>query len=169
MALPSHRALAVRGALLLLFGLGEATLLLVAFRLPDVTASMLVDLMVAFLVLDGLAIVFDVAGAMARHRRPLVLIAEAIASIGAGVVIALAARGHALSLFPWWALVMGLLETIEVRAVPHPGARRIAAACSMVFGALVLWGPGGDLPRLVLGAGVYGIIAGLLKLRAAVH
>jgi uncharacterized membrane protein HdeD (DUF308 family) len=168
-AMDRRRTLTVRGALLLLFGLGEATLLLMAFRLPDVTASVLVDIMVAFFLLDGLAIVFDFAGATARHRGWLLLIAEAIASIGAGVVIALVAPSHALSVFGGWALVMGLLETVDARPVPHPGAHRVVAASSMVFGALVLWGPGADLPRLVLAVGVYGIIAGLLKLRAAVH
>ena len=165
----SRRTPAIRGALLLLFGLCETALLLVAFRLPDVTASVLVVIMVGFLLLDGLTIVFEVAGAMARRRRRLLRIGEAIVSIGAGVVIALAARGHALSVFAWWALLTGLLDLAEARAVRHRGTRLFIAVCSIVFGALLLWAAGGDLPVRVLGAGIYGIIVGALKLRAAVH
>jgi uncharacterized membrane protein HdeD (DUF308 family) len=164
----SQRTLAFRGVLLLIFGLAEGAMLLLAFRVPDITTSLLIIVMTTFVILDALATLFEAAGV--RSHRPVLVLLVCKAAIGlvAAVAIVLRPRSQALPTFAWWALLTGLLEGLE--ALMLGGQRHwrlVVAGLSIAFGLLVLAGPRRDTAVLVLVAGVYGVVAGSVRLVAA--
>jgi uncharacterized membrane protein HdeD (DUF308 family) len=165
----SPRVLAVRGALLLLFGLVEGALLLFAFHVPHITSWLLVDVIAGFVLADGLATLFEGVVAMNRGGRWIGPAANALAGIAAAVIILFATR-LPLMVFAWWALVTGVLEALAA-LWPGRGSRsRIAvAAISVVLGLLMLAGPFHDNARLILAIAVYGLVAGALRVQAAVR
>jgi uncharacterized membrane protein HdeD (DUF308 family) len=165
----SQRTLAFRGVLLLIFGLAEGAMLLLAFRVPDITTSLLIIVLTTFVILDALATLFEAAGV--RSPRPvwtLLLVCKAAIGLLAAVAIVLRPRSQALPTFAWWALLTGLLEGLE--ALMLGGQRHwrlVVAGLSIAFGLLVLAGPRRETAVLVLVAGVYGVVAGSVRLVAA--
>ena len=164
----SQRTLAFRGALLLIFGLAEGAMLLLAFRVPDITTSLLIIVMTTFVILDALATLFEVAGV--RSQRPLwaLLVCKAALGLLAAVAIALRPRSQALPMLAWWAIGTGLLEGLEALMVSGQRHwRLVVAGLSIAFGLLVLAGPRRDTAVLILMAGIYGVVAGTVRLVTA--
>ena len=154
------RARALRAALLLVFGLVEGLLVLLAFRIPHLTVSVLVLVMAAFLLLDGIAAALEAARTRGGGSWLLV---RAVASVVAGLLIVSLAPGASLTVFAGWALVTGALDMAR-----GSGATRLAAALSLVLGVWILVDVR-DHVRLLLTISAYAIIAGLLNIRAAVR
>jgi len=164
---PSHRMLALRGVLMLVFGLAEGALLLFAFHIPHITASLLVLVLAGFVLADGLATLFESVAALNRRGRWIWPAANALAGIAAAVIILFATR-RPLTVFAWWAIVTGVLEMWAALSTSDATRSRIAvAALSMALGLFMLAGPFQDGARLLLATAVYGVIAGGLRVRAA--
>jgi Short repeat of unknown function (DUF308) len=166
----SQQTLRVRGVLLLAFGLAEGAMLLLAFRVPDITTSLLIIVLVVFVVVDALATLFEIAGVTWPRGAWALLVLKALIGLAAGVALVLRPRSHALTLFAWWAVLTGILEALE--AVAFRGQRHwrlVVAGLSVAFGVMVLGGPLRDTADLVLLAGVYGVVAGIVRLATAGH
>jgi hypothetical protein len=163
----AERPLASRGVLLVLFALTEGALVLLAFTVSFVSGLLLVRVLVAYLLLDGLAASWDSLGALSRRGAWIWPAAEALVSIASGVLIMLIA-GQRLVVLGCWAIVTGLLEARMVFSPRGPARPRVAAAAaSVVVGLFILAGPFPDPPRQILAFAVYGLIAGGLRVRAA--
>jgi hypothetical protein len=155
-----NRAQALRAGLLLAFGLVEGALVLLAFRIPHLTTWVLLLVMAAFLLLDGIAAALEAARARGGGAWLLV---RAVASIVAAVVTVSLGSPLSLKVFAVWALVTGALD------IPRSsGATRVAAALALALGVWILVDVR-DPARLLLAIAAYGIVAGLLILRGAVH
>ena len=161
--------LAFRGVLLLIFGLAEGAMLLLAFRVPDITTTLLIIVLTTFVIVDA-------AGDALRGRRRDVTAWRVGAAGAARPLIGLAAgdrdrappRSQALTTFAWWALLTGLLEGLEALTFSAQRHwRLVVAGLSIAFGLLVLGGSRRDTAVLVLAAGVYGVVAGITRLAAA--
>ena len=164
----SQRTLAFRGVLLLIFGLAEGAMLLLAFRVPDITTSLLIIVLTTFVILDALATLFEAARVRSRRAVWALLVCKAAIGLLAAVAIVLRPRSQALPTFAWWALLTGLLEGLEALMVSGQRHwRLVVAGLSIAFGLLVLAGPRRDTAVLVLVAGVYGVVAGSVRLVAA--
>ena len=164
----SQRTLAFRGALLLIFGLAEGAMLLLAFRVPDITTSLLIIVLITFVTLDALATLFEAAGVRSEHAVWALLVCKAALGLLAAVAIALRPRSHALPMLAWWAIGTGLLEGLEALIVSGQRHwRLVVAGLSIAFGLLVLAGPRRDTAVLVLVAGIYGVVAGTVRLVTA--
>src|SRR5258706_11295278 len=61
------RGLAIRGALLVLLGLVEGTLVLFAFRIPNLTMHELVVVLAVYMLVDGGVAFVEAAGALPRR------------------------------------------------------------------------------------------------------
>jgi len=169
-AAQTQRGLAIRGALLLLFGLAEGGLVLFAFRLPHITVHELVIVLAVFMLADGGVALAEAAGAVTRRAAWLGLGGNALVSLAAGVAILVMGSPHGVWLFGAWAILTGLLEVGQVLAAPAartPG-RLLAAVISVVFGVFALAGPMDRASVMLVGA-VFGVVAGGLRLRGAVH
>lgn len=163
----SQQALRFRGVLLLAFGLAEGALLLLAFRVPDITTSLLVFVMVTFVILDALATLFEASSMMWQRRAWALLVCKALVGVAAAIAIVLRVRSHALTTFGWWAVVTGGLEAVEALAFSAQGPWRfIVAGLSIAFGLVVVAGRW-ETAVLVLMAGLYGVVAGIARLVAA--
>lgn len=158
----ARRVPALRGALLLAFGLAQAVLILLAFRLPNVTVSVLVTLMSVFLVLDGIA---SLAPAFTADERSPWRVSQAVASLAAGGAILFAPTEVTLPIFACWSILTGLLQAVEAPASDL--GRLVVAALSLVAGLVILVSPVRDPVRLLLVVTVYGVVAGALRLRRA--
>jgi hypothetical protein len=158
---PASRAFAVRGMLLLAFGVAEGALLLLAFRVPFTTVSVLVAVMVAFLVIDGLAALVEAARAPDRWMW---LGLRAAASIFAAVVLLLLGPAWLVTIFGWWAILTGLASP-AVSPVSRP-VRVVLATLSAAVGLLLVVGIVPDPVHALLTISAYAIIAGGLQLRA---
>jgi hypothetical protein len=158
---PASRAFAVRGVVLLVFGVVEGALLLLAFRIPFTTVSVLAAVMAVFLVLDGVAALVEAARAPDRW---LWLVLRALASLVAGGGLLLLGPPWLVRIFGWWAILIGVLNPV---ASPVPGpARLVVATLSAAVGLLLVVGAFPDPVRALLAISVYAIIAGGLQLRA---
>jgi hypothetical protein len=158
---PASRAYAVRGMLLLAFGVAEGALLLLAFRIPFTTVSVLVVVMAAFLVVDGLATLVEAAWAPDRW---VWLGLRAIASILAGGVLLLLGSAWLVTIFGWWAILTGL---VSAAASPVSRSVRVTLATLSAAVGVLLVGVVPDPVYALLTISVYAIIAGALQLRAA--
>ena len=160
--------LAFRGALLLVFGLVMGAMLLLAFRVPDITTRLMVIVLSAFVIVDGLATLFEAAGVASQRGAWALLVLKALIGFAAGVAIALRPGSRAVTIFAWWALLTGVLEGFEAltfRAQRH--WRLIVAGLSVLFGLLVLGGSLRDMAVIVLAGGIYGVVAGITRLTTA--
>ena len=160
--------LAFRGALLLVFGLVMGAMLLLAFRTPDITTRLMIIVLSAFVIVDGLATLFEAAGVTSQRGAWALLVLKALIGFAAGVAIALRPGPRAVTIFAWWALLTGVLEGFEAltfRAQRH--WRLIVAGLSVLFGLLVLGGSLRDMAVIVLAGGIYGVVAGITRLTTA--
>jgi hypothetical protein len=157
---PAGRAFAVRGVLLLVLGVAEGALLLLAFRLPT-TVWVLMAVMAAFLVIDGIAALVEAALAPDRW---LWLVLRALTSLVAAGVLLLLGPASLVKIFGWWAIVTGVVNPV---ASPVSGPVRVVlVTLSVAVGLLLVVGVLQDPVRAVLTISVYAIIAGGMQLRA---
>jgi uncharacterized membrane protein HdeD (DUF308 family) len=152
--------LALRGALLLAFGLVEGGLVLFAFRLPNFTTRRLVIVMAVFVLADGVVALIQASRAPGGR---VWLAAQALAGLVAGALMLM--EGHPLLVLAWWVLVIGALEAGQM--LTSGGGQVLVAALSVALGLWVLVGPVDDPARLLLEAAVYGILAGAVRLRGS--
>jgi hypothetical protein len=158
---PASRAFAVQGMLLLAFGVAEGALLLLAFRIPFTTVPVLVAVMAAFLVIDGLAAFVE---AVRAPDQKVWLGLRTAASILAGGVLLLLGPAWLVTIFGWWAILTGLVN-LATSPVSGP-VRVVVATLSVVVGLLLVGGVLHDPVRALLTISVYAIIAGGMQLRA---
>jgi uncharacterized membrane protein HdeD (DUF308 family) len=158
---PAGRAFAVRGMLLLVFGVAEGALLLLAFRTSFTTVSVLVAVMAAFLVIDGVVALVEAARAPDRWWW---LVVRALASLLAGGGLLLLGPVWTVTIFGWWAILTGAVS-LAASPLSRP-TRVVLATLSAAVGLLlvvdIFHGPVGALLTIA----VYAIIAGGLQLRA---
>ena len=159
---PSPRVLIFRGALALLFGLSEGALLLLAFRVSEITAGLLVWVLAGFVGLDGLA---TLLGARTLRQWPLAVF-RGLIGVVAGFTMVFLPGPWVLVVFAWWALLTGLLELLEG---PAASGGRAAAATPIALGLLLLVGVLRDGPVAILVVAAYGLVVGSLRLWAARH
>lgn len=158
----ARRARAVRGALLLVFGLTEGALILLAFRIPYVTARLLVMVMGVFVVVDGAVALIEVM--RTRNRSPWLLL-HGLTGLVAGALVLVLARAWWLKVFAGWAILTGALAAVEA---PRSLAVRVGVvALSLALGLLVLADAFRDPARGLLGISTYAVIAGSILLRTA--
>ena len=164
------RGLAIRGALLLLVGLIEGSLLLFAFRLPTLTSHDLTRILGVYLLADAAVAIFEAAGAASRREPRLALAGAAAMSLAAGLVVLLAAQPWRFHVFAIWAIVTGVLDAAQARGTSTrvPG-RLTAAAVSVVYGLFAILGPIQDPARRLLLAAAFAIVAGGLRLGGALR
>jgi len=160
------RALAIRAALLLLFGLIEGALILFAFRIPNLTIHELVVVLAVYLLADGGVAFVEAAGALTRRAAWLAPAGTALVSLAAGLAILVMGGPQGLRIFAVWAIVTGFLEVVQDS---RTAKQRLAAFVAVVFGLLVLAGPIQDRAMLMLAGAVFAIIAGGLRLGGALH
>jgi uncharacterized membrane protein HdeD (DUF308 family) len=160
-----RRMLAFRGTLLLVFGLVMGAMLLLAFRVPDLTTRLLSIVLSAFVIIDAAATLFEAAGVTSQRGAWALLVLKALIGLVAGVAIAMKSGPRVMTIFAWWALLTGILEGTEAlafRAQRH--WRLIVAGLSVLFGLLVLGGSLRDMAVMVLAVGIYGVVAGITRL-----
>ena len=122
----------------------------------------------AFVIVDGLATLFEAAGVASQRGVWALLVLKALLGLVAGVAIALGPGPRAVTIFAWWVLVTGVLEGFE--ALTFRGQRHwrlIVAGLSVLFGLLVLGGSLRDMAVIVLAGGIYGVVGGVTRLTTA--
>jgi uncharacterized membrane protein HdeD (DUF308 family) len=171
-ALPSETghwwALAIRGAIAIIFGLA-------ALLRPDIALDALILLFGAYALVDGVfAIVGVFGGTRGRTPRWLLLI-EGIAGILAGLIAFVLPGLTAvvlLYLIAAWAVVTGIFEiatAIRLRQeIRGEWALIIGGALSVLFGViLAVIGPVAGLLSLIWLIGIYAVAFGILMLITA--
>ena len=171
-ALPSETghwwALAIRGAIAIIFGLA-------ALLRPDIALEALILLFGAYALVDGVfAIVGVFGGTRGRTPRWLLLI-EGIAGILAGIIAFVLPGLTAvvlLYLIAAWAVITGISEiatAIRLRQeIRGEWALIIGGALSVLFGViLAVIGPVAGLLSLIWLIGIYALVFGILMLITA--
>jgi uncharacterized membrane protein HdeD (DUF308 family) len=167
---PHHRGLAIRGSLLILLGLAEAAMLLFAFRIPSITTAEMTMALAIFLLADGAVALFEAGAALARRDSWVALVGDAVISLGAGVLVVVAAAPGRFRPFAVWAIVTGVLEAVQARTPAGRTPGRLAAAIiSVAFGLFALVGPLQDRAVLLLVAAAFAVVAGGLRLSGALR
>ena len=159
-------AIAVRGAVAILFGLA-------ALLVPETALVALVLLFAAYLLVDGVFAIIAGLRAAERHERWVALLAEGVIGIAAALLVA----GYpelSLILFVYvaalWAIVSGVVLLIAaVRLYRHEGEWVMVAAgvLSVVWGVLVLIWPAAGVVVWAWWIGVYALIFGAMMLTLA--
>lgn len=158
---------AIRGALLLLFGVSEGVLILFAFRVPNITVREMVMLLTVFLVADGAVALWEAARGRQSARR--LLASEALLGVAAGVALLILQAPWSVPIFAVWVIVTGVLDAMPtLTASPAPG-RIVIAVLSLAYGVLALAGPLRDRALLLLVGAAYSVIVGSLRLRRAMR
>lgn len=155
-------ALAVRGALAILFGI-------IAFVWPGISLTALVLLFAAFAFVDGVfAIVMGVRGIRGDERWWAFLL-EGILGVGAAVVTVLWPAITALALLfliAAWAIVTGVLEIVAAvrlrRVIRGEWLLALAGVASIAFGVLLALNPGAGALAVLWLIGAYAIVFGAL-------
>jgi hypothetical protein len=158
---PARRAVAVRGWLLLVFGVAESALLLLAFRIPRVTVWVFFSVMVAFLVIDAVTALVETARAPAR---PMGRVLRALTGLVASAFLLLLGPAGLVRIFGWWAIVTGVVDP-AASLVSRP-VRVILMCLSIAVGVLLVVGVVRDPVRALLTIAGYAILAGGIHLRA---
>jgi uncharacterized membrane protein HdeD (DUF308 family) len=157
------RAFAVRGALLLVLGLIESSLTLLAFRIPLSSTAVLVVIMGTFLILDA------ITSFVGRGTAGRVIWSWLRVFIDAAAVILLLVLGprSAIAVFTAWIVVSGLLDGAgaPVSGTARAGLALLAIALGLLVLSGLLRGPAGAL----LAISAYAIVAGGLQIFAARH
>jgi uncharacterized membrane protein HdeD (DUF308 family) len=168
-ALPSETghwwALAIRGAIAILFGLA-------ALLRPDIALQALILLFGAYALVDGVFAVVGVFGGTRGGTPRWLLLIEGIAGILAGLIAFVLPGLTAvvlLYLIAVWAIVTGIFEiasAIRLRQeITGEWALIIGGALSILFGViLAVIGPVAGLLSLIWLIGVYAVAFGILML-----
>jgi uncharacterized membrane protein HdeD (DUF308 family) len=155
-------ALAVRGALAILFGI-------IAFVWPGISLTALVLLFGAFAFVDGVfAIVTGVRG-IRRDDRWWAFLLEGILGVAVAVLTVLWPAITALALLlliAAWATVTGVLEIVAAvrlrRVIRGEWLLGLAGVASIVFGVLLALNPGAGALAVLWLIGAYAIVFGAL-------
>ena len=158
----ARRVHVLRGGLMLAFGVAEAALVLLAFRLPHVTVVTLVLALNAFLVLDAIAVALPAIQAREPWRG---WAPQALVSLVAGVLLLFVPYGRWLVIFGVWAIFSGVLDGAHV--IASGSGRVVLSVLSLALGILLLAGPLRDHALLLLVVSAYGIVTGILRLLMA--
>jgi uncharacterized membrane protein HdeD (DUF308 family) len=158
-------ALAFRGAVAILFGI-------VAFMWPGVTVGVLVFLVAAFALVEG--VINIVAGLRARERWAL---AEGIVSVLFGIVIVVVGPAWTalalLYLVAAWAILTGIariVASIQLRRVLSNEWLLIASgAASLIFGLVAAIFPGAGILALLWFVAAWSIVLGVFLLVLALQ
>jgi uncharacterized membrane protein HdeD (DUF308 family) len=171
-ALPSETghwwALALRGAIAILFGLA-------ALLRPDIALEALILLFGAYALVDGVFAIVGVFGGTRGGTPRWLLVIEGIAGILAGLIAFVLPGLTAillLYLIAAWAVITGISEiatAIRLRQeITGEWALIIGGALSIIFGViLAVIGPVAGLLSLVWLIGVYALAFGILMLITA--
>ena len=151
-----------RGVLLLTFGLVEAALILLAFRVSHITSWGLVLVMTAFMLLDAVACFL---GAVRETGARPWLLLQGLASLVAGVMFPVGSLVRALVEFAWWAIVIGVLEGAAWMASRR--GHLAVSVLSLLLGVGYLMSPLPEPVHGLIAIAAYAILAGFLRLTAA--
>ena len=171
-ALPSETghwwALALRGAIAILFGLA-------ALLRPDIALEALILLFGAYALVDGVFAIVGIFGGTRGGTPRWLLLIEGIAGILAGL-IAFVLPGMAalvlLYLIAAWAIIKGIFEIARAirlrREIRGEWALIAGGALSVLFGAiLIVVSPFAAILSLIWLIGVYAVAFGILMLITA--
>jgi uncharacterized membrane protein HdeD (DUF308 family) len=171
-ALPSETghwwALALRGAIAILFGLA-------ALLRPDIALGALILLFGAYALVDGVFAIVGVFGGTRGGTPRWLLLVEGIAGILAGI-IAFVLPGLTAILFLYliaaWAVITGIFEiatAIRLRQqITGEWALIVGGVLSVLFGViLAVIGPVAGLLSLIWLIGIYALVFGILMLITA--
>jgi succinate-acetate transporter protein len=158
---PASRTVAVGGMLLLVFGVAELALLLLAFRIPRVTVSVLLSVMVAFLVIDAVTALVETGRAPARSMGRVL---RALTDLVASAFLLLLGPAWLVRIFGWWAIVTGVVDP-TASLVSRP-VRVILTSLSIAAGVLLVLGVYRDPVHAMLTIAGYAILAGGIQLYA---
>jgi uncharacterized membrane protein HdeD (DUF308 family) len=171
-ALPSETghwwALAIRGAIAIIFGLA-------ALLRPDIALDALILLFGAYALVDGVFAIVGVFGGTRGGTPRWLLLIEGIAGILAGLIAFVLPGLTAvvlLYLIAAWAVVTGIFEiatAIRLRQeIRGEWALIISGALSVLFGViLAVIGPVAGLLSLIWLIGIYAVAFGILMLITA--
>jgi uncharacterized membrane protein HdeD (DUF308 family) len=171
-ALPSETghwwALAIRGAIAIIFGLA-------ALLRPDIALDALILLFGAYALVDGMFAIVGVFGGTRGGTPRWLLLIEGIAGILAGLIAFVLPGLTAvvlLYLIAAWAVVTGIFEiatAIRLRQeIRGEWALIIGGALSVLFGViLAVIGPVAGLLSLIWLIGIYAVAFGILMLITA--
>ncbi len=155
-------ALALRGLLAVLFGLG-------ALIWPGITLFVLVLLFGAYALVDGIfSLVAAVRGGQSNERWWM-LVLEGIAGIGAGLITFFWPGISALALLyliAAWAVITGILEiaaAIRLRKeIEGEWLLALGGVASVIFGVLLFIWPGSGALAVTWMIGIYALIFGVM-------
>jgi uncharacterized membrane protein HdeD (DUF308 family) len=160
-------ALALRGAIAILFGLA-------ALLRPDIALQALILLFGAYALVDGVFSIVGVFGGTRSGTPRWLLLIEGVAGILAGVIAFVAPGMTAiilLYLIAAWAIVTGIFEIAMAirlrREISGEWALIVGGAFSVLFGViLAVVGPAVGLLSLIWLIGVYAVAFGIMLLIA---
>jgi uncharacterized membrane protein HdeD (DUF308 family) len=157
------KIIAAQGALWIICGVGLAAW-------PEPSLTVLVGLMAVLAFVDGLMSGFAAFAAplLRGERRWLAL--EAVVAIALGVVL-LGAGVSSTSLvyvIGAWAIVKGVVKVTAARRLPLSGGRELllfwSGIVSLVFGLVMLIGPGGGALALLGLIAVFAVVNGTMQI-----
>jgi uncharacterized membrane protein HdeD (DUF308 family) len=162
------KIVAARGALWITCGVG-----LIAWPGPSLTVLVAVLAVLAFA--DGLLSGFaSFAVPLLRGKRRWLAL-EAVVAIALGVVLLGAGMSSTSLLYAIgaWALVKGVVEVTAARRLPLSGGRELllfwSGIVSLVFGVVMLVGPGGDALALLGLIAVFAAVSGAMQILFALE
>jgi len=149
-------------------------MLLFAFWMPRITASLMATFFTGFALLDGLVALGAAAWGLAHGGRWRLLACKGLTGVAAGIAVMLRPPGQRpgpLAILAWWAIITGLLQAVETFSLGrgHEGRPYLAAIAvvSMAFGVLVLARPPQDLMTLAVQIAAFALLLGVLRLIVA--
>ena len=156
---------AIRGVLALLFGV-------FAFVQPEVTLTVLVAFLAAYLLVDGVTLLISLVGGDAESRRSNWSVGiMGILGIAAGIAAFVWPDTTALTLLyvvAFWALSMGVFQVVAAirlrREIEGELWMALGGLLSIAFGAFLVFDPGAGLLSLVWLVGVWAIAFGITNL-----
>jgi uncharacterized membrane protein HdeD (DUF308 family) len=160
-------ALALRGALAILFGL-------VTFTMPGLTLAAIIALIGVFFLVEGVLAIMAAIRGMREHDRWGWMLMEGIVSIVAGLIAFLLPSTGLVALV-WliaaWAILTGALEiaaAIRLRKIiTNEWTMIVAGVLAILLGIFVASRPGLALALLVTWIGVYALFWGVVTLMLA--
>jgi uncharacterized membrane protein HdeD (DUF308 family) len=155
-------ALLVRGIAAIVFGI-------LAIAWPGHALVALALLFGAYALVDGVFALVAAFRAAERHAHWLVLVAEGLLGIVAGIIV-LASPGIAIFVFAYiaaaWAIITGVLEIVAAVRLRRELAGEIllilAGVVSVLFGILLAAFPGAGVLAIVWIIGIYALIFGVM-------
>jgi uncharacterized membrane protein HdeD (DUF308 family) len=161
-------AIALRGVIAIAFGL-------LAFFQPELTLKLLVTLLAAYLVADGVALLASfVRGEPEARRAGWSVAIMGVLGIVAGVAAFVWPNIPALSLLAlvaFWAILTGALQIVAAvrlrREINGELLMVIGGALSIAFGLYLVVNPGDGLLSLVSLVGLWAVVFGISNLALA--